>query len=113
MRIRLIVSFRPVGVPVGRLPGLCDRARRLLHDRPVSRIRVLPNGDRMQVEFTLDADRFNDANLRGGRILLRVLRDAGMPGADPEDIDRIGSLVELDDMCARRLTDMSRQLLLD
>lgn len=108
--IRLITSFGLAGSSFGSLDGVCDRLRRALKGHHVDNIRVYPDEDRVHVEFTVEASGFNDANVRSGRILLQSLNETGIEVGDPEDIDRVATLDELNDANENRLLDQSRRL---
>lgn len=112
MLIRFTTSFRMIDSTFKSHDAVCDALRKSLRHQNIKDITVIPLSDMIKVEFIIEATGFNDANIRGGRILLQAMDDIGIEVGNRDDIDRIGQLDEINDMSDRYLPDQARQLTL-
>lgn len=108
--IRLSTSFRMIESSFPSLDDICDRLRRVLRKQQVRDMHVYPDRGRVHVDFVVDADGFNDANVKSGKLLLRALDGIGISVGNPEDIDKVSTVDELEDASEHVLLDQSRQL---
>lgn len=110
MRIRFESSFELAHLSSRSLSTVCDQLRVQLTHVEVDQVRVQSETNRIRVSFTIEATSFTQANILSGRLLLCALHKIGFPVSELDDIRRINSLEELDDMNERLLLAQSRQL---
>lgn len=108
--IRLSTSFRMIESSFPSLDVVCDRLRQKLRTHGVRDVHAYPDSNRVHVDFVVDADGFNDANVKSGKILLQSLDEIGIAVGNPEDIDRVSTVDELEDASEHVLLDQFRRL---
>ncbi|MBW3088790.1 hypothetical protein KIH77_08645 [Bifidobacterium sp. 82T24] len=105
MKIRLATSFQVKGLRSADNPAFIKNLEKALDGA-----RVTNEDGFVSVEFNVDADSFNDANLKSGKKLLTAIKNSGIDIDDLDDIQRLKTVDALNETSKRFLVDQTKQL---